>query len=140
MKVLVDTSVWSLLLRRRTTNLSNDQSVLRAASMDLIAAGRVLLIGPVRQEVLSGIHDVKVFERLRNYLRAFPDEPLTEDDYEEATRVTSQCRAAGISGSDIDMLICAVALRRSTPIFTTDQDFSRYAGQLPIRLFQLGTN
>jgi predicted nucleic acid-binding protein len=68
-------------------------------------------------------------------LRAFEDEPVTTEDYEEAARANNQCRRAGVAGSAIDLLICAFAMRRSWAIFTTNRDFTRYARHLSIRLY-----
>jgi hypothetical protein len=100
----------------------------------LIASYRVALIGPVRQEVLSGIRDQAQFEQLRAHLAAFPDVPLLEDDYERAAALFNVCRAAGVQGSNTDFLICAVAANRGWTVFTTDQDFSRIADHVPVSL------
>jgi len=91
---------------------------------DLVVRGQVLIVGPVRQEVLSGIRDLATFERLRIALRAFLDEELTEDDYEEAARCDNTCRAAGVAGSAVDHLLCGVALRRKVEVYTVDRVFS----------------
>jgi predicted nucleic acid-binding protein len=130
MNVLVDTAVWSLALRRRT---DLDRAEVRALA-ELIREGRVLMVGPVRQELLSGIRVKAQFDSLREHLRAFPDAVLEEQDFEEAATCYNRCRARGIQGSNTDFLLCAVALRREIPIFTTDQDFERYAGVLGIAL------
>jgi hypothetical protein len=111
------------------------EEVLQRKLTELIREGRAVLIGPVRQEVLSGIREGAVYERLRDSLKAFPDEVLTREDYEQAAKVNNTCRAAGVSGSPLDFLICAVALRRGMEIFTTDADFTNYARCLPVRLF-----
>lgn len=89
------------------------------------------MIGPVRQEILSGICDRGSFERLRDQLRAFPDEPLDSEDFDAAAYFT-MCRAASVHGSNIDFLICAVARRRALPILTTDAGLARVAKVLPI--------
>jgi hypothetical protein len=94
------------------------------------------MIGPVRQEVLSGIRSRSQYERLRQDLRAFEDPRLGVEDYEEAALASNHCRAAGVRGSAVDWLICAVALRRNWPVFTIDKDFARYARHLPLRLHQ----
>jgi predicted nucleic acid-binding protein len=96
--------------------------------------GRVAIIGPIRQELLSGIKERAQFERLREHLRAFPDMPLTTDDYEEAATFFNQCRERGVQGSNTDFLICAVAIRNGFSIFTDDDDFGHYAKVLPISL------
>lgn len=138
MKVLVDTSVWSLALRRRPDDLNQGQAGMRRALTDLIADDRVVMIGPIRQELLSGVREGEVFNRLRERLRDFDDEPLTTDDFEVAAQSHNACRKAGVAGSAIDFLICAVAQRRQIAVFTTDRDFERYASVLPIRLYEPG--
>lgn len=65
MKVVVDTSVWSAL--RRNQILEDLPQVL--SLRELIADGRVALLGAIRQEVLSGIREIEQFVRLRDYLR-----------------------------------------------------------------------
>ena len=135
--VLVDTPIWSLALRRKAANLNPREQRLTAALRDLIEDGRSQLVGPVRQELLSGIREEASFKKLRDYLRAFEDAPLEVNDYEEAARLNNQCRAQGVAGSAIDFLICATALRRNWQIFTTDRDFSRYATVLPLKLYDV---
>lgn len=134
MKVLVDTSIWSLALRRRAHELSTSERALVGELAALAHEGRAGLIGAVRQEVLSGIAQKSRFEYLRNLLRDFDDEAVSTDDYEEAARHTNTCLSKGVAGSAIDFLICAVATRRDFEILTTDPDFERYAKHIPIRL------
>jgi len=136
MKVLIDTSVWSLALRRRP-RVENEEVVRELAA--LVDDGRVVMIGPVRQELLSGLRERAQFERLREHLRAFRDLELTSDDYEEAALAYNRCRSNGIQGSNTDFLICAVAIRRELSIFTTDEDFGAYSKLLPIALHEITT-
>jgi predicted nucleic acid-binding protein len=130
MKVLVDTSVWSLALRRRRG--SEDPHVVEFRS--LISEGRVAIIGPIRQELLSGIRTSDAFSTLRDHLAAFPDEPLDRADFERAAEFYNTCRAKGIQGSNTDFLICACAERRQLPILTTDTDFTTFKRVLPVVL------
>ena len=130
MKVLVDTSVWSLALQRNFPTDSPEVSEL----IELIREVRVQIIGPVRQELLSGIKSQAQFQKLRNHLQAFPDLELTTQDYEVAAEFFNLCRGKGIQGSNTDFLICAIAARHKTPIFTTDGDFTMFQSHLPITL------
>jgi predicted nucleic acid-binding protein len=132
--VLVDTSVWSLALRRRAQQLSPAEQVLVGELKELIEEGRARLLGLVRQELLSGIKSAAQFERLRNALRAYPDEPLQTADHETAAETSNQCRGKGIVVSVVDALICAIALRRDWSIFSSDPDFHRFSRVIPIRL------
>lgn len=135
MKVLVDTSVWSLALRRS----SSAPHVAATELGRLITHGRVAMLGPIRQELLSGIRDLAAFARLRERLRAFPDEALEDGDYECGAEWFNACRAAGIQGSNTDFLLCAVSERRALPILTTDADFMRYAAVRPLQFLSVGS-
>ena len=135
MDILVDTSVWSLALRRRPGALNVDQKRILAELHRLVDEGRARLIGPIRQEILSGIRDSDQYERLRQNLRAFPDGSIDVPDFETAARFSNICRAKGIAGSAVDFLICAVAADRKWPIYTEDGDFREYSRLLPIQLY-----
>ena len=133
-RVIVDTPVWSLAFRRRRKDLSSVERPYVLTLRELIGADRAVLIGAVRQEVLSGITSGGEFERLRSHLAEFADEPPIVADYEEAARCRNACMSAGVAGSGADMLICAMAMRFEVPIFTTDKDFLRYSRHLPLWL------
>ena len=133
--VLVDTPIWSLSLRRRAVDLSRAERQITQGLYDLVQRKQVELLGSTRQEVLSGIREETQFFRIRDHLRGFPNVGLQGGDYEEAARASNRCRRGGIAGSSVDFLMCAVAIRRGWQIFSTDGDFARYAGLLPVQLF-----
>ena len=133
MDVLVDTSIWSLALRR--SNASPHPATAELA--EIIREGRALMLGVIRQELLSGVRNPRQFESLRLHLRAFADIMIDADDYEQAASFCNRCRSKGIQGGAIDFLICAVAARRQVSIFTVDDDFERYAKVLPLTLHHL---
>ena len=132
MKVIVDTCVWSEALRRQAH--ANFEIIGRLRQ--LIQDSQVQMIGPIRQELLSGIKAEKQYRQLKQKLTAFPDLPTETQDYELAALFFNQCRRQGIQGSNTDFLICALASRHKLPIFTVDQDFSHYAHILPINLLK----
>jgi hypothetical protein len=128
MMVLVDTCVWSSALRRRERKDDPEVRELEA----LIRDGRVQMIGPIRQEILSGIARKGQFDRLNTVLAAFPDLAIEAEDYELAASYYNLCRSKGIQGSNTDFLICAVGVRHELEIYTTGADFERFATHLPI--------
>ncbi|MEO6331499.1 MAG: PIN domain-containing protein [Gemmatimonadaceae bacterium] len=130
MNVLVDTSAWSLLLRRA----SSTPGPVAAELTRLIRRNRAAIIGAIRQEVLSGICGARQFDDLRLRLRPFPDLAMETGDYEMGADYSNRCRARGIQGSPTDFLICATAARRRLAILSADDDFARYARFVPIRL------
>jgi predicted nucleic acid-binding protein len=132
MNVLVDTSVWSLALRRKSENLNPAERQLVSELSELVQEGRVRIIGLVRQELLSGMKTMDQYEALRIRARAFPDEPVDTLDHEDAAKYGNQGRGRGVVISVVDALICAVAMKRNWSILTTDPDFSIFAKVLPL--------
>ena len=131
MKVLVDTCIWSHALRSRKP----EYEVLVKSLETLIAEQRVLIIGAIRQEVLSGYSDHNKFETLKAKLNFFENTPTLDEDYITAARFYNECRQKGVQGSHIDLLICAVAVRLNVSILTSDKDFGFYQQYLPIKLY-----
>jgi predicted nucleic acid-binding protein len=103
--VIVDTCIWSLALRGK---IPRNQTVV-AELTSLIQENRAKIIGLIRQEILSGYSDLTHYEKLRNKLRAFPNERVIDVDYESAAEYSNICRRKGIQGSHTDFLICAVS-------------------------------
>jgi predicted nucleic acid-binding protein len=130
--VLVDTSVWSLALRRPTS----EGSAATAELVELIREGRVTMIGAIRQEILSGVRAAEQYRKLRDRLRAFEDVTVDELDYEEAATCFNRCRSKGLQGSNTDFLMCAVSLRHDLAILTTDKDFEDFAKVLGFELHE----
>jgi len=132
MNVLVDTCIWSLAFRRKKPE--NYPEVERLAQ--LIRNCRAEVIGPIRQEVLSGIRETSQFEKVRSLIENFPDVLIQREDWETAARFHNICRSRGVQGSHTDFLICAVAVNSSMEIFTMDKDFEIFRLHLPIHLLQ----
>ncbi len=135
MTILVDTPIWSLAYRRKRWTTA--ELIVVDELRGCIEQDRAVMIGPVRQEVLSGLRDPNRIELLRTTLRAFENLPIQTEDYERAAMMYSRCRAAGIQGSHTDFLICAVSRRYDASIFSTDGDFSHYAQHLDIALHSI---
>ena len=133
MNVLVDTCVWSRVLRRRRPDRK-----LSAVVAEFIREGRVVIIGPIRQEILSDVPDRRQFERLRSELAAFDDLPLRTEHFETAAQFCNTCRANGVQGSLVDFLLCAVSHLERCPILTTDKDFRRFQKHLGVSLAPIG--
>ena len=121
MKVLADTSVWSLALRRRDiATLNPGEAQMKERLADAISDGRVMMIGPIRQELLSGIRENAQFEALRAALQPFRDQSLETPDYEKAAQDYNTCRSQGVLCGPVDILICSVAHRRNWHLLTSD--------------------
>jgi predicted nucleic acid-binding protein len=132
MKILVDTSIWSLALRKKDLTGEEKKIVNRLAKA--IRELEIELIGPIRQEILSGIKEKPGFEELKTKIGVFKDRAIDTEDYELAAEYYNECRSHGIQGSHIDYLICAVAVNNKLKIMTLDKDFESYKKYIPIKM------
>jgi len=125
-KLLVDTSVWSLALRRKSTaRLTPEEQKLKAKLVQAIQDGRVAMLGLLRQEILSGIKEKAQFDKVKAALDPYLDEPINTADHEYAARVYNECRNQGVEAGTVDILICAVALRRGWEVLSGDGGLNR---------------
>jgi predicted nucleic acid-binding protein len=128
---VVDTSVWSLALRREAGSERREVQLLR----ELLERGdNLYLLGVILQEILQGVRLSKDLRRLRRELESFPLIELDRDDYVLAADVWSRCRARGVQVSTVDAQIAASALRRGHALLTADLDFVHMAEVVPLKL------
>jgi predicted nucleic acid-binding protein len=130
MKVLVDTCIWSYALRHKHPKV---EIVIKLR--EIIKDGRLVIIGPIRQEILSGISNLAQFETLKEHLSPFKDVPLNSSHFIKAAEFSNSCTKNGVQGSATDFLLCSVAYLENLEIFTSDIDFKHYKKILPIELF-----
>jgi predicted nucleic acid-binding protein len=124
--ILVDSSVWSLALRRqKTVQLNREETRLTALLADAITDGSIVMIGPIRQELLSAIKEEAQFQKLKAALDAYRDEGLETKDFEEAARLYNLCRSRGMECGPFDILMCAVAWLRGWKVLTNDVSMTR---------------
>jgi predicted nucleic acid-binding protein len=124
MRVLVDTSVWSLAFRKKEKTAYELQLINYLS--EIVRDLRAVMIGPIRQEILSGISNEEKFIEMQTKLSIFSDWSIETEDYELAAKFYNKCRMNGIQGSHIDYLICAVAFNSNFTILTLDGDFEHY--------------
>ncbi len=126
MKVIVDTCVWSLALRRRdTSRLSADDQQMVMRLIEAIQDRRAAIIGPIRQEILSGIRNRTQFAKTERTLDSFRDDEVASADYVQAALLNNLCQDHGVQCGPVDILICAVAARNQYCILTSDQGLRR---------------
>lgn len=130
MSVLVDTSVWSIALRRDRPPATREVEALRAA----IERGDACLLGIILQEVLQGFPSPDRTRRLVEYLSPFPILSLHRGDYIYAAEIRNKCRAKGLTVSTIDAQIAAAAINHRCALLTVDRDFEGITRHFPLRL------
>lgn len=131
MNVLVDTSVWSLVLRRNFPSTHIKAHLLR----ELVSAGEsIYLLGVILQEILQGVKTKEQFAKLKRFLEPFPLLPLTRDDFVYAAELGSLCQRKGVQASTIDFLIASAAIRYNCNLLSDDADFTHIAKVTPLKL------
>jgi len=130
-RILVDTSVWSLALRRKEVIDTKEVVLLKNFIED---GEQIFLIGLILQEILSGISAAKLFKRLTDYLSAFPLLELSRQDYIQAAELRNGCMKKGIKAGAIDFLIASVCINNDLLLFSSDKDFQFIAAVYNLKL------
>lgn len=124
MKVIVDTSVWSLALRRAKPPSSPQ---LKKLQILLDKGERIFLLGIILQELLQGISEPAQAKKVTDYFSYMPLIEPQKDDYVQAAHIYTICRKKGVQASTIDFLIAALAIRNECHLLTSDKDFEHIA-------------
>jgi len=121
--LVVDTSVWSLILRR--PHIEEDNPFVQAFRHHLTAEDGFFILGNILQELLDGLRSPKQFQQLIRYMEPFPLLTLSRASYVEAASLKTLCRKKGIQGSPVDFLIASACIEHGFPLLTADKDFLR---------------
>ena len=122
--MFVDTSVWSLALRRDGVTGSAEVETLKNAieSNDLIVT-----TGLVLQELLQGFHGPKAAQDLIERFANIPMISPTRQTHIEAARLRNHCRRNWVQAGTVDALIAQICIENDLELLTADQDFSDIA-------------
>ncbi len=132
MTLLVDTSVWSLGLRRDAAATEPEVQQLKDA---LLGADVVVTTGLVLQELLQGFAGPKAREQIIDRFAALPLLQPDRQDHIDAAALRTACRQAGVQVGTIDALIAQLCIRHKMTLLTTDRDFCHMARHCPLRVW-----
>jgi predicted nucleic acid-binding protein len=132
MTLLVDTSVWSLALRRDGTFDAKEVLALREA---LTGADSVVTTGLVLQELLQGFNGPKAKEAIIERFGALPLIQPDRQDHVAAAEVRNACRRGGVQIGTIDALLIQLCGRYEMTLLSSDKDFANAARHVPFRLW-----
>ena len=132
MSMLVDTSVWSLALRRDAEQSAPQVAALRTA---LLGVDQVFTTGLVLQELLQGFAGPKARAQLVERLSALAFLQPDRDDHIEAAEVRNTCRRRGVQVGTIDALLIQLCRRHDLMMLSADQDFQAAARHVEFRLW-----
>ena len=136
MKLFVDTSVWSLALRR---NSSEGPEVERLRDA-LIDGESICTTGLVLQELLQGIRGPKAPALVSERFAATDWVSPTRVDHIEAANIRNACRRRGVQVGTIDALLARLCISRNLTMLTTDRDFEHVAEMTPLKVWSATRN
>jgi hypothetical protein len=130
--LLVDTSVWSLALRRNSEATEPEVHHLKDA---LLGSEVVLTTGLVLQELLQGFAGPKASAQIVERFAALPLLQPDREDHISAAALRNACRQAGVQLGTIDALLAQLCVRHDLTLLTTDKDFTHVAKHCPLRVW-----
>jgi predicted nucleic acid-binding protein len=133
MPILVDTSVWSLVLRRKKRPSHPAITILEEL---LQGSEPIFVLDIIVQEILEGIKDDLFFRKIQKELEIFPSLALSRNIYVMGAKLFNLCRRHGVATTTIDCLIAAAAIEYRCLLFTLDRDFEYIARHTPLELFK----
>lgn len=132
MSLFVDTSVWSLLLRR---DQPPDVPEVVALKRALESGERIVTTGLVLQELLQGFSGPKARDQLIDRFAAFPLLAPNREDHIAAAALRSECRKRGVQSGTVDALIAQLCIHHELILLTSDADFSHMAKCCALRVW-----
>lgn len=132
MTLLVDTSVWSLALRR---DAPADGAEVRALRTALAGEQSIVSTGIILQELLQGFTGPRARQQIIERFSALPLLAPDRQDHIEAAEIRNRCRRAGVQIGTIDALVIRICGRYSLTLLTTDRDFSLAAKHCNFRIW-----
>ena len=135
MTLLVDTSVWSLALRRDAA--ANEPEV--AALKDALAGSDIVMTtGVVLQELLQGFVTPKARSQIIESFAALGLIQPDRDDHIAAADLRNSCRKSGVQIGTIDALIAQLCIRHGLILLSTDRDFQHASRYCKLKLWTFG--
>ncbi len=131
MSVFVDTSVWSLALRRDAPPDLPEVNELRR-SIDM---GSIYCTGLVLQELLQGFAMPRAHKQIISHFSALPLLVPDRNDHIQAAQLRNRCRKQGVQTGTIDALLAQLCVRYDLTMLTTDRDFHNMASVVSLAVW-----
>jgi predicted nucleic acid-binding protein len=132
--LLVDTSVWSLALRRNAPPGVPEVRALR----DALAGGEIVATtGVILQELLQGVVPERARAQIVEMFAALEYYTPAREDHVAAAGVRNALRAAGVRVGTIDALIAHLAIAGGHTLLTTDNDFRAASRHISLQLWRV---
>jgi len=133
MNLFVDTSVWSLALRRDAPKRTPEVDTL---AEQLTSGGPVFTTGLVLQELLQGFTGPKARNAIIQRFAALPFLVPDRSDHVKAAELRNKCRRKGVQVGTIDALLSQLCIHHQLVLLTADRDFGRVARHSALKVWK----
>jgi predicted nucleic acid-binding protein len=130
--LLVDTSVWSLALRR---DVAAEEPEVQALKEALAGADVVVTTGLVLQELLQGFAGAKASSQIVERFSALALVQPDREDHVAAAGLRNSCRRAGVQIGTVDALIAQLCIAHDLVLLSTDKDFVHAAKHCSLKVW-----
>jgi predicted nucleic acid-binding protein len=131
--LLVDTSVWSLALRRYAPPDVPEVRALR----DALAGGEIVATtGVILQELLQGVLPERARTQIIEVFAALEYLAPSREDHVAAAGVRNTLRSTGVQVGTIDALIAHLAIAGGHTLLTTDNDFRLASSHISLQVWR----
>ena len=131
MNILVDTSVWSLALRRDHVAGPHAEFLNQALNTD----ENIFTTGLILQELLQGFAGPANRNAILGAFDALPLIVPVREDHVAAAKLRNECRRKGVQTGTIDALIASLCISRKLMLLSADADFEHIARVQPLLLW-----
>ena len=133
MRLFIDTSVWSLALRR---DAPPDHPAVARLGEALSRGEDVFSTGLILQEMLQGFHGPRAAQAIVERFAALRFVDPTRADHVEAAALRNACRRHGVQIGTIDALLAQLCIKHELVMGSTDRDFANIAKWTPLNLWE----
>jgi hypothetical protein len=132
LNIFVDSSVWSLALRRDAPGGPFVAQLTGA----VYANDQIFTTGLVLQEILQGVYGPRQRDQIIARLASLPLLAPDWNDHLHAAELFNRCRRAGIQVESVDTLFAQLCLRHDLTMLTADRDFHHMARHCPLKIWK----
>ena len=133
MMLLVDTSAWSLALRRDVVAAQPEVLYLEQA---WVGGQAVVTTGLVLQELLQVFSGPKARAQIIARFSMLPLVQPDRQDHVDAAALRTACHRGGVQIGTIDALLAQLCIRHQLTLLTTDRDFAHAARHCRLRIWR----
>ena len=130
MAILVDTSVWSLAMRRDEQPNSPELKILIKA---LDTGEEIYSTGVILQELLQGFTGAKAADAIVERFSSIPMLVPETSDHILAADIRNKSRRKGVQIGTIDALIAQLSVRYKLSLLTADKDFKHMSKAVKLK-------